>query len=204
LIIEAAPAVDPSLGRVEDPRVRFYLDNHKIIETWASLRADAVAALQDLILDLVPVLGADAVHHDEPDLFVRADDSDARRPRIVMSRRHWQDTSGQVPAAVVIEWNNPIIDKDGEVHFYVGVRVWRQGRRGVRVASRLSELAPGLCSQLGKPWAREAESFPVWRWIEPDGDRLDEIALLDQARAAAWQCWAVAAPHIESLTTTDQ
>jgi hypothetical protein len=203
LTIATPRGSDLGIASVENPRVRFYLDNYKIIETWAQLRTEAIDTLQELLTDLVDVLAADAVQHNEPDLIVRADDSDTRRPRITMLRRGWQDSANQVPAAVVIEWYNPIINKDGDLHLYVGIRVQRQAPRGARIANQLSRLAPELRSQLGKPWQREAESFPLWRWIEPDGDRLDEIDLLEQARTAAWQCWALAAPHLETVNHAD-
>jgi hypothetical protein len=107
------------------------------------------------------------------------------------------DPTGQAAAAVVIEWHNPLFDQTGELYLYVGVRVGEHRRRDQRLAAHLSTLAPTLRRQLGQPWEREAEAFPVWRWIRTEGTHIDEIALLDQARTAAWQCWHVAAPHID-------
>jgi hypothetical protein len=134
------------------------------------------------------------------DVDVRLDEiTNTRKPRIVLTRHSWQDTNGHSPAAIAIEWHRPPIDKTGELYFYVGVRVGDRGRRDLRVAKYLSGLAPTLRSQLGSPWERESESFPNWRWITPQGDALDETAVINEARSAAWACWQVCAEHIDEV-----
>ena len=182
---------------IKNERVRFYLDNFQAIETWARLRGEANEELHDVLLDLADTLTRDAVDRGHDDVTVFADDvTNARRPRLVIVRRGWQDGDGRSPAAVVVEWHHPPIEKDG-LHLYVGIRAGDRGGRDVSVGTYLSKVAPALRAQLGAPWQREAENFPVWRWITPEGDTIDEAALLDEARRAAWRCWDVAARHID-------
>jgi hypothetical protein len=193
-------APEPVRHRIKEERIRFYLDNFKVIETWAQLRVEANEALHELFLDMVDTLAEDAIERDSPDVDVRLDDfTNSRKPRIVLTRRSWQDANGHVPAAIAIEWHRPPIDKTGELYFYVGVRVGDRGSRDLHVAKHLSGLAPALRSRLGSPWERESESFPVWRWITPQGDGLDETALVNEARSAAWTCWEACAQHIDDV-----
>lgn len=195
------PSLEPiRIQPVEDARVRFYLDNYRAIETWAHLRSEANDVLHELLLDLVGVLAEDAQDID-PDIIVESDTGQRRRSRIAITRRSWHDPGGPAPAAVVIEWHRPPLDNAGELYLYVGIRVRDRRRRDRALADQLSALAPTLKRQLGRPWEPESEAFPVWRWITPDGDGLDELALLDQARSAAWQCWHVAAKEIDRLLT---
>jgi len=192
--------LDSATQRIRDPRIRFYLDNFTVIEAWAQLRIEANEALHELLLDLVDTLTQQALDRGDADIEVRADEiTNSRKPRVTMTRRSWQDPSGHSPAAIVVEWHSPPIDKNGELFLYVGVRVGDRRRRDLRVAKYLSGLAPALRGQLGSPWEREADSFPVWRWITPQGESLDEAALLDDARRAAWACWDVSAKHIDGV-----
>ncbi|WP_433612688.1 hypothetical protein ACQP2P_02020 [Dactylosporangium sp. CA-139114] len=187
-----------SIPPIDDPQVRFYLDHWHAIETWAALRRDADEALQDRLLDLVDVLADDARTIGD-DIDIHTDTSDRRKPRIAISRRSWRDAAGRVPAATVIEWQKPLIDRDGELQLYVGLRVGERRRRDQQVGAQLSGLAAAFRQRLGRPWEREDEAFPVWRWVTVPGTVIDEIALLEDARAGAWDCWNVTAGAIDDI-----
>ncbi|WP_250030182.1 hypothetical protein [Paractinoplanes maris] len=192
----------PELRRIHDDRVRFYLDNYKAIETWARIRSDANKELHELSLSMVDTIAQDVLARGDTGIDVRADDlTNPRKPRVVLARRTWRpsDGEGEAPAAIVIEWHNPPIDKRGEFTMYVGVRVGDRDRRDKRVAKYLSERAPRLREALGHPWLAESESFPVWRWVLQEGDALDELAILETARESAWRCWDTCAAVIDDV-----
>ncbi|MCY1139398.1 hypothetical protein OWR29_15470 [Actinoplanes sp. Pm04-4] len=193
-------ATGPAFRPIHNDRVRFYLDHFKIIEEWAAIRGEANEELHNLFLNQVDTLAQEVLARGHKDIDVRADEeTNPRKPRIVMSKHGWQNAAGQAPAAIVIEWHNPSINRHGEFTMYVGVRVGDRGVRDERVADRLSGLAPQLRRTLGQPWEAESESFPVWRWILQDGDTLDEGSLLAEARAAAWKCWDVCSGVIDEV-----
>ena len=178
--------------------MRFYLDNYKMIETWAQIHGEANQELHDLFLDMADTLSQDAVDQGHTDIVVRADEhTNPRKPRILITRRAWHSSNGDAPAATAIEWYRPPIGKDGELYLYVGVRVGDRGRRDQRTAKHLSTLAPTLRRELGPPWEKEHGSFPVWRWIAPQGEALDEAYLVAEARRAAWECWDTCARPID-------
>lgn len=186
------------INRIKDDRVRFYLDNFKMIETWAQVRAEANQELHDVFLDMGEALTVEATDRGYSDVVVRVDEqTNPRKPRILITRRAWHGTNGEAPAATAIEWHQPPIDKGGELYLYVGVRVGDRRRRDLRVAKHLNSLAPALRRKLGSAWQKEDENFPIWRWIQPQGDTLDEIFLVNEARRAAWACWEATAHHID-------
>lgn len=196
-VTDNGPAGEP-VRRISNERVRFYLDNYKMIETWAQIRAEANQELNDLFLSMVDSLSLDAVGRGYDDIVVRADEqTNPRKPRILITRRAWHNAHGDAPAATAIEWDRPPIGKDGDLIFYVGIRVGDRSQRDKRTVKHLSALAPTLRNQLGAPWEKEHGSFPVWRWIAPAGESLGEAGLADEAQRAAWKCWQVCAPHID-------
>ncbi|MEU2614131.1 hypothetical protein ABZ570_21480 [Micromonospora sp. NPDC007271] len=194
------PLSEVQLAPIGDPRVRFYLDHQQAIDTWAQLREEANQALHDLLLDLVDILANDASSlPDGDDIEVSADTDDLRKPRIVIARRRWMDR-GKATAAIVIEWGRHVIDDHGEATLFVGVRAGERGRRNQAVSAKLSRLAPRMRSDLGgHPWQREDDSFPVWRWVLPEGTGIDELAWMAQIRDAAWRCWKIASEHIDRI-----
>jgi hypothetical protein len=84
---------------------------------------------------------------------------------------------------------------------------WERMDTGCRIAVSRASTSRGEAGghrtdrprrrRLGKPWESEHGSFPVWRWIQPEGERLDEQALIEQARRSAWDCWRVCAGPIQ-------
>ncbi len=190
---------DMGVSRIRDDRVRFYLDNFKMIETWAQVRKDANEELHEIFLDMTEELTVEATDRGFTDAIVRVDDhTDPKKPRILITKRAWCSVDDETPAAAMaIEWYQPPIDKNGELNLYVGVRVGDRRRRGLRVAKHLSGLAPALRRTLGNAWNKEHESFPIWRWIQPEGDAIDEVSLVNEARQAAWACWEATAHHID-------
>ncbi|GGN82219.1 hypothetical protein GCM10010112_59450 [Actinoplanes lobatus] len=188
----------PAIGRIKDERVRFYLENFKMIEEWARVRTDANQELHDLFLGMAEVLTVEAESRGYDDVVVRVDeDTNPKKPRILIAKRDWFGSDDVTPAATAIEWHQPPIDKSGELYMYVGVRMGDRRRRDLRVAKYLSSLAPALRRTLGSEWEKEAEAFPVWRWIQPQGDSLDELFIVEEARRAAWTCWEATSHHID-------
>jgi hypothetical protein len=185
------------IGPIEDPRVRFYLDNRGIIETWAALRKTANDVLKDLLLELVDVLAADALHLGN-DIEVGAEAQSERRPRIAVVRRSWRDPRGQAPAAVVVEWYRQLLNEEG-LWLYVGVRLGDRGRRDQKMKAHLEASAPRLRRALGPGWKDLHDDFPVWRWIGArEEDRIDELSILQETRTAVWECWNAARSEIDA------
>jgi hypothetical protein len=204
LTLERATATPLKVAPIGDARVRFYLDHHQAIEEWAALRQEANTAIHACLLDLADQLAIDAQTLNDDNIDVRVDTSNSRLPHIAITHRQWHEAAGHTPAAIVVEWSQQPLDNRGELHLYVGVRVGEQRRRDQRLLAELTALGPALRQQLGRPWEREDGAFPVWRWIQHTGPTLDEIAIVQEARTAAWQCWSATAMHIDRLVTAPQ
>jgi hypothetical protein len=176
------------IARIEDARARFYLDNFATIEKWASLRREAATLLVDGLIELAGVFASDAEAADET-IGVATNE----RGTILQLRR----PSWIQGVTVGLEWSQSLIGASGQVSLYAGMR---QERGLVSEANQRHLLGIGgaACSNLGNVWVCE-KVWPVWRWIRPSGERLDDLELYASARRETWRCWDAVAAKIDDL-----
>src|SRR4051794_7638810 len=106
---------DIPVTSVDEPRVRFYLDNQRLIETWAAIRSEASEALWDRVLGLTDVLAEDAEMLGETDATVRFD-AEAGHPRVEVARQRWVLEDGLAPLFFMIERQGSLINSNGTLN----------------------------------------------------------------------------------------
>ncbi len=179
---------DPILPRIEDERARFYLDNYATIELWASLRNEVAALLGEGLLDLGSVFTADAERLSETVELITND----RQTQVLMRRPDWIGGVG-----IGVEWAQSLINKQGQVWLFCGLRQERD-QVSEENQDRLVEIGRAAQTRLGAPWTKE-KTWPVWRWLRPSGDAIDERDLYSLARRQVWRCWEETAAEIALL-----
>ncbi len=179
----------PAPPRIEDPRARFYLDNYRTIETWAALQREAGALLAEGLLDLTDVFATDAERLGER-LDVVPND---RGTRVILRRPQWIPGVG-----VGLEWAPGVFDRQANVSLYAGLQ-HEPAEVPEGHQRRLAEVAAATRSTLGSPWTSGKGAWLLWRWIRPDDEPLDELALYALVRREVWRCWEATAPVLDAL-----
>jgi hypothetical protein len=176
---------------VEDPRLRFYLDHYREIETWALLRREACARICEGLLALGDVLEEDAAQR----LDARKVDVSVDANRVQVRRPSW--IAG---VAVAFEWRPEPIRAGGTVWLFMGLRGEREEISPENLAY-LDDLGSAARSGLGSGWdERPTASWVAWRWVRPQGARFDETAIYETVVQEFWRCWALTAPRIDGLS----
>jgi hypothetical protein len=183
---------------IDDSRVRFYLENQRMIETWAAIRDEASRELWDCLLGLVDVLAEDAELLGEKDISVAVRDADSGYPRIEVVRRAWEPPDGLAPVCFFIERQGNLINRTGKPELYAGLRMRDATLLSDAQRGKLWDAAAQLRASMGKPWTGSRSKYVLWRWIRPHADALDETVLCREARTALWQAWAAAADIVHS------
>ncbi len=168
--------------RIRDPRARFYLDHRAQIEEWAALRSEAGRALYDLLLDLVDELAVEVQERGER-LARTADLDKGGYPRLVLEDASWRaPTELNAPYGLALEWERATIASGGQARVYVAVRADPDHPRYDAVKEQVRSAAAGWKRQLGAGWQGTSTTWPCFRYLHANGQALDEVALLQQAR----------------------
>lgn len=189
---------------VEDSRVRFYLENQRMIETWVAIRDQASRDVWDCVLGLVDILTEDAELLGETDAVVAVRDADSGWPRIEVVRRSWEPAHGRAPMCFIIERQGNLINRTGTLELYAGLRMRDIEHLSDDQRDTLWDAAAQLRASMGKPWTGSRSKYVLWRWIRPDTEALDETVVCREARTALWQAWAAAAELVDSILTANR
>lgn len=168
---------------IEDQRVRFYLDHFAQIEEWAALRKEAVSLLHEAFLTLADsiVTALDG----RQDLLVRtADLEEGGYPRVILERPDWRGSGEDTaPYGIALEWERAVLNRQGQLLLYVGVRGNPDHPRYAATSDMVREAARGWKRTLGTGWGGTSPVWPCFRWIRPSpGQPFDEVALMTEAQ----------------------
>jgi hypothetical protein len=142
------------MNRIDDPRVRFYLEHQRLIEEWAAVRKDLIATAHSFYLSIGQML-EDRAPDIGPDVLVSI--SDAAWPRVGYHRFGWPLSADDQPAVgIYFEWKR-------------GTSTFTDGWRGVGVRVDTGDpkgngLRESIASQIRESRAKAGfpKSSSVW------------------------------------------
>lgn len=181
----------------EDERVRFYLRHRDQIEEWAALRAEAVLAVDEWLLELRPdverlavELGAEVVHI--------IDDPDFAWPSYRLARRGWPESARPDPgASVSLEWLRGKTTLRASSSPYVGLRCAKEHALGALLRET---------EETRKVRARRRDATSTWwvgnGYVPPSAPFPEEAdAYRDRLLGALRAAWVDYAPLVDHCIT---
>jgi len=177
---------------LDDKRIRFYLENQELIDTWAGLASDTRSAFSDWLIDLRSPID-DVV--DRLGGVTRVRDVD--RWKIHMAARPtWNSTfDDDARFIIAVEWNTSDVGVPSKLP-YVGLRICGGDAEARELRTRFLDrfgdrLRAFGAYQFGNPrtW------WPAWRYVAPEDERwwehTDEYQdLLLESIERAWNDFA--------------
>lgn len=191
-------AHSPPIKELDDDRVQFYLQNRDVIETWASLRREAAAAITNGLLDLVEPLQDDLVRLGEHDVQVAVDESRGRHS-VAITRLSWHRANLGSPVQVALETESQAISSLGAIQVYPCVRAKQGHPHAEEYRDRLNTMSQPMRAALGHEWKVSQPRFVVWKYIDTPQDSWDLEAIVLKAREDVLRLWSTAAPSIDAL-----
>jgi len=187
----------PTLPETDDQRVKFYLENRQIIETWAALRREAAAAISESLLDLVEPLKDDFEQLGERDIQVGVVGS--RNQHIAITRLGWERADSGSPVQVSLETESQVIRPGGAILVFPCVRARQSHPLAPQYRDGLAALSTPLKASLGRQWKSSPPEFVIWKYIDDLGESGSLAGVVETARADVLRLWTVAAPSIDAL-----
>jgi hypothetical protein len=180
-------------GVIRDEKTAFYLHHWALIEEWAALRPQGVAAVEDALLGLVPRL---AEAEDEGATLTVFDGEDERHPGFLLDRPSWR--RGDVVVGVALRWERAqLLDPYGNTWPYVGVRVVGSDPLRRELRQVVGKGLEAEAKRLG--WEETDSKYPYWRWVETRTDVIDPDQWADDCREALLAGWRAMSGPMDGL-----
>jgi hypothetical protein len=173
----------------DDARVRFFLKHREEIEAWAGLKGTAVAAVDEWLTGLEPIVV-------ELDCSVRLAGTRAY-PSYRCRRSHWPapNDEGDDPVAVCLEWDRSRTALTSTSSPYVGLRIHKLNPVGgpLREAESLKKIRSAR-RDISSPWW-VGYSYVIPHVSFPEEPERYQDAIVSALRSA-WQAYA---PAVDTL-----
>lgn len=185
---------------LDDERVRFYFRHREQIETWAALRAEAAASVDEWMTQLAPDMEQLArVLGDDVQLRT-ATDQDLPYPAYRFVRSSWTFAElSDPPASVALEWVRGRTTMRGNLTPYVGVRSAKTNALGaaLRVDDSFRAAARARKDASSAWW-------PAYAYVTPPGDfPVSADAYRDVIVAAVRDAWHAYSQYIDAAVRNE-
>lgn len=183
---------------LNDKRLEFYLRNRPLIDQWAAVKKDVIAATDELIEGLGSEVASFATSAGT-DVSLARTGQDTNWPRFILRRQTWPGNHLEPEVGVTLEWQTQQVDPGDTNAPYVGIRITNPAGAGANLLVRLAKVKPPGYVRWGGNWptARRlvAAKKGDW-WRDVAGWRAEMITHIEHA-------WLALSPLIDAALADD-